>query len=307
MMMYTSNYDFINNILYLTFLFIKKILEVFDNSAYTEMLQRLQKPDMVKSMIGLSEVKDKVKKIVAVAKYVQKENEQGIVANKSVPINLNMCFLGNPGTGKTTVARSLASILHKIGIVKTDKFIEASRSDLVAPYMGQTASKTKQICEDAMGGVLFIDEAYSLVQDISDSFGKEALATLIKEMEDHRDNLIVILAGYRDEMEKLLESNSGLKSRISEYIEFNDYNDEELLQIFRTFMDENSIIASESAMKRKKEMVGELYNQKGGTKGFGNAREIRTLYERIWQNMVMRVESSDSSVNRKQFIEEDIL
>lgn len=263
--------------------------------------------DVIESMIGLSEVKDKVKKIVAVAKYVQKENEQGIVANKSVPINLNMCFLGNPGTGKTTVARSLASILHKIGIVKTDKFIEASRSDLVAPYMGQTASKTKQICEDAMGGVLFIDEAYSLVQDISDSFGKEALATLIKEMEDHRDNLIVILAGYRDEMEKLLESNSGLKSRISEYIEFNDYNDEELLQIFRTFMDENSIIASESAMKRIKEMVGELYNQKGGTKGFGNAREIRTLYERIWQNMVMRVESSDSSVNRKQFIEEDIL
>ncbi len=243
------------------------------------------------SMTGLASVKKDVRNITNRAKYIMKEVEAGTMAPNSIDMNMNLCFTGNPGTGKTSVARIYAHILHSIGLTKTDKFIESSRDDFVAGYSGQTAIKTKELCEKAYGGVLFIDEAYSLVQGDNDSFGKEALATLIKEMEDNRDKLVVILAGYTKEMKEFMNFNSGVKSRISKYIEFEDYTAEELRVIFDKLVKKNNVTLDFEAEMKAEEVIKNMVENKD--RNFGNAREIRNLFEEVWSNMISRVEDQE--------------
>ena len=179
-------------------------------------------------LIGLGSIKDDVKELTAFVKVQKARQEQGL---KSVPVSLHLVFTGNPGTGKTTVARIIAKIYKQIGVLSKGQLVEVDRSGLVAGYVGQTAIKTTEQIKKAMGGVLFIDEAYSLSQK-DDAFGQEAIDTILKAMEDNRKDLVVIVAGYTEPMKKFVESNPGLKSRFNKYIEFPDYSVDELEEIF---------------------------------------------------------------------------
>ena len=187
-----------------------------------------------------------------------------------------MVFLGNPGTGKTTVARIIAGILYNLKYIKRDKLIEVSSKDLVAEYVGQTAPKTNSVIESALGGVLFIDEAYSLATTEQNSYNAEAIATLIQAMENHRDDLVVIFAGYTKEMQSFLDSNSGIVSRIGYTLEFEDYTNEELIQIFKNMMTKSGFVVEDKAIEKVNSIIDEYRN----TKNFGNARFIRNLYEK---------------------------
>ena len=167
--------------------------------------------------------------LVGLMQMQLQREKQGL---KTVPVSQHLVFSGNPGTGKTTVARILAQLYKEIGVLSSGHLVEVDRSGLVAGYVGQTAIKTQEKIDEAIGGVLFIDEAYTLVKEQSNDFGQEAIDTLLKAMEDNRRNLIVIVAGYTNEMNKFIESNPGLKSRFNKYIEFPDYSLCELEQIF---------------------------------------------------------------------------
>ena len=197
-------------------------------------LIRLEKDDLeairkeMDAIVGLQEVKDTLKSMEEHYKVTQLRQKQGL---KAAPLSRHMIFTGNPGTGKTTMARLVARLFKALGLLSQGQLIEVSRSDLVGRYVGHTAPLTQQIIESALGGVLFIDEAYSLVRGKDDSFGLEAVDTLVKGMEDHRDDLIVILAGYSREMEEFLNANSGLKSRFPNNLNFADYTGSELTQI----------------------------------------------------------------------------
>ena len=185
------------------------------------------------ALIGLQSIKHDVKEIIAYAKVQKMREENGL---KTAPVSLHLVFTGNPGTGKTTVARIMAKLYRQIGVLSKGQLVEVDRSGLVAGYVGQTALKTQQKIEEAMGGVLFIDEAYALAKEGND-FGQEAIDTILKAMEDNRKDFIVIVAGYTKPMETFIESNPGLKSRFNKYIEFADYTMEELTAIFQTFCD----------------------------------------------------------------------
>lgn len=255
-------------------------------------------------LIGLKDVKYEIKSTVKMVDYLKQEREEGNSDNIAVTNNLHMCFAGNPGTGKTTVARIYSEVLAALGVAKTGELIEASRGDLVGRYQGETALKTKEICEKSYGGVLFIDEAYDLVQGENDSFGREAVATLIKQMEDHRDKMIVIFAGYSREMEIFMESNSGIKSRISKTITFPDYSLDDLYVIFKSFVSEKNILIDSSAEEKMVEIIQKLYSEKD--EKFGNAREMRNLFESVWKNMVNRVETEHlTGDERRTFKPED--
>lgn len=257
-------------------------------------------------LTGLKDVKYEIKSTVKMVDYLKQEREEGNLDNINITNNLHMCFAGNPGTGKTTVARIYAEVLAALGVSKTGELIEASRSDLVGRYQGETALKTKEICEKSYGGVLFIDEAYDLVQGENDSFGREAVATLIKQMEDNRDKMIVIFAGYSKEMEIFMESNSGIKSRISKTIVFPDYSLDDLCDIFLGFVEEKKIIIDESADQKMYELIQKVYRARD--EKFGNAREMRNLFETIWKNMVNRVETEHLEGDaRRTFKVEDII
>lgn len=183
----------------------------------------------LQQLIGLGTVKQQVVKFINMASYKQKRKAEGIKISNS----LHSLFEGNPGTGKTTVARLVGKIMYQEGILPTSNYVEVDRGDLVAGYVGQTAKKTTKVLKKATGGVLFIDEAYSLVNGNQDSFGQEALDTLMKYMEDHRDELMIIFAGYTSDMEKLLAYNQGMKSRVPNVFTFDDYSPDEIAQIGR--------------------------------------------------------------------------
>ena len=221
------------------------------------------------SLVGLYDVKKVLRDLVNLISLKDKSDLK--IAN----INLHMLFLGNPGTGKTTVARCLSSILYNLGYIKEDKLLEVSSKDLVAEYVGQTAIKTYSVIERALGGILFIDEAYALSSK-NNSYNDEAIATLIKAMEDNRDNLVVIFAGYTKEMQDFINSNSGIASRIGYTLNFKDYTEDELLEIFKGMVTKAGFKITNEALYKARNIIRENKD----AKNFGNARFVRNMYEK---------------------------
>jgi len=228
------------------------------------------------SYIGLTTVKQEVRSLINVQKVNIRRRQQGL---KEADVSKHLVFYGNPGTGKTSVARILARVYHELGILKKGQLVEVDRSGLVAGYIGQTAIKTKEVIDSAMGGILFIDEAYTLSASTSQGdFGQEAIDTLLKAMEDHRDEFIVVVAGYTDLMQKFLDSNPGLRSRFNKFINFPDYTVDELTQIFSFTATKNGYKADNDALA----WVKEYYHAKTARReaNFANARDVRNLFEK---------------------------
>lgn len=226
-------------------------------------------------LIGLGSVKEEVRSMVNYIKVQEARKKQGL-ATKDVAYH--MVFTGNPGTGKTTVARIMASILKDLGVLKKGHTVETDRSGLVAEYVGQTGPKTNNLIDKALDGVLFIDEAYALMQSSGKDYGDEAIAALLKRMEDDRDRLVVIIAGYTKEMNGLLESNSGLKSRFNRYIEFPDYSAGDLCGIFKSFTKSGGYTLDAGAEKLLAERMNYAVSHKN--RYFGNGRYARNVFER---------------------------
>ena len=226
------------------------------------------------SLVGLEGVKSEVKRIVNLAKVNEARRAQGL---KVPPMTYHMVFTGNPGTGKTTVARIVARAFRALGIAKGGQLVETDRSGLVGRYAGETAVKTNAKVDEAIGGILFVDEAYQLASSDSDDYGKEAIATLLKRMEDDRDKLIVIAAGYTDEMRDFLDANSGLRSRFSKTIEFSDYTAKELAAIFRSIAKKNEFVLAADLEEGLDAAMAKLTAKRDRT--FGNARFVRQLFE----------------------------
>ena len=226
------------------------------------------------NLVGLENIKQVLKDLVDLIELKNKTKDD----LKIKDINLHMVFLGNPGTGKTTVARIIAEMLYNLKYIKQNKLIEVSSKDLVAEYVGQTAPKTMAVIERALGGVLFVDEAYSLASEegSGNSFNKEAIATLIQAMENYRDNLVVIFAGYTKEMQAFLNANSGIVSRIGYTLDFKDYTSEELLKIFEGMVKKAGFSITKEACDEVVKVIDKYRN----TKNFGNARFARNLYEK---------------------------
>ncbi len=245
----------------------------------------------LEKLVGLSTIKHDVWELTAFVKMQKLRSESGL---KSVPVSLHLVFTGNPGTGKTTVARIIARLYKQIGVLSKGQLIEVDRSGLVAGYVGQTALKTQDQIKKALGGVLFIDEAYALAQK-DDAFGQEAIDTILKAMEDHRDDLVVIVAGYTKPMEKFINSNPGLKSRFNKYIEFPDYTVDELEQIFDMNCKKYDYVVEEEAKKQIRALI--VSRQLGSYENFANAREVRNLFEEIITNQARRVAAIENPTN----------
>ncbi len=241
--------------------------------------------EQLEALVGLKNVKHDVEELASLMKIQKMREDKGL---NYVPTSLHLVFAGNPGTGKTTVARILAKLYREIGILSKGHLVEVDRSGLVAGYVGQTAIKTQEKIQEAMGGILFIDEAYTLAKD-GDAFGQEAIDTILKAMEDHRRDFIVIAAGYTKPMEKFIESNPGLKSRFNKYLYFEDYSAEELIRIFEMQCEKYSYHLVDSAKEEADRMIRELSENKG--ENFANAREVRNLFEEIITNQARRAAS----------------
>lgn len=236
----------------------------------------------LEELVGLSDIKNEVKSLINFAKVNEIRKSKGM---PTVSLSLHSVFFGPPGTGKTTIARLISKAFKSLGILKKGHLIETDRSQLVAGYVGQTAIKTKEVLDKALDGVLFIDEAYSLSSD--DDFGKEAIDTLLKYMEDNRDRLIVIVAGYENEMAEFINTNPGLKSRFNKYFNFPNYSGSELLEILLRIIYKNKFIISEEAKGKLTYIINDAIFAQG--QQFGNARFARNLYEQIIQNQFLRV------------------
>ncbi|MBR2488232.1 MAG: AAA family ATPase [Kiritimatiellae bacterium] len=241
------------------------------------------------SLVGLDEVKAEVRKLVNLAKVNEARRAQGL---KVPPMSYHMVFTGNPGTGKTTVARIVARAFRALGIARTGQLVETDRAGLVGAYAGETATKTNAKVDEAIGGVLFVDEAYQLVSGDNDNYGREAIATLIKRMEDDRDKLIVIAAGYTDEMRDFLDANPGMRSRIARTIEFPDYSAAELAAIFRSMAKKNDFTLAPDLEAGLDAAIAKLTARRDRT--FGNARFVRQLFEDATGRQANRLAESGS-------------
>jgi type VII secretion ATPase EccA len=244
----------------------------------------------LEKLIGLAGVKTEINNIYNLIKIQKVRTSKGLNAPD---ISYHCVFTGNPGTGKTTVARLVAQIYKQLGILTKGHLVETDRSGLVAEYVGQTAVKTNKIIDSALDGVLFIDEAYSLVQGGSNDYGLEAIATLLKRMEDNRDRLVVILAGYSNEMQTFIDSNPGLQSRFNRYIHFEDYSADELTAIFAFNLTKFDYKLTNEALSAIKDVMTDAVAHKD--KNFGNARFVRNLFEKTLERQAKRLASSSLS------------
>lgn len=236
------------------------------------------------ALVGLQNVKEQVETLVNLAKVRALRTERGL---PSPDISFHRVFSGNPGTGKTTVARILGRIYGMLGLLTVGKCIEVDRSALIGQYLGQTTTKTAEVLRSSLGSVLFIDEAYSLTDGDANEYGEEAISVILKIMEDHRDDFVVIAAGYTDMMEQFLSSNPGLRSRFSRIIEFPDYTVEELIRIFGRMCHSDGYILETGAELRLRSVLGPLLNPK--PVNFANAREVRRIYERTIEGQANRI------------------
>ena len=241
-------------------------------------------------LCGLAKVKEDVKGLINLVKVRKLRQEAGLPVP---PMSLHLVFMGNPGTGKTTVARLLSKIYHAVGVLSKGQLVEVDRSGLVAGFVGQTALKTQEAIDKALGGVLFIDEAYALAnQDNANDFGREAIEVLLKGMEDHRDDLIVIVAGYTDLMANFIHANPGLESRFNKYFYFEDYDGGQLAEIFRSICRKNGYELDEAAHKAAAEAFQVLYERRD--ENFGNARDVRNVFEAAVACQANRVASMEA-------------
>ena len=252
------------------------------------------------SLVGLENVKQALQDLVSLIELKNKTKDE----LKIKDTNLHMVFLGNPGTGKTTVARLIAQILYNLKYIKQNKLIEVSSKDLVAEYVGQTGPKTMAVIEKAMDGVLFVDEAYSLASGNGqgNSFNEEAIATLIQAMENYRDKLVVIFAGYTKEMQDFLNANSGIVSRIGYTLDFKDYTEEQLLTIFKSMMKKSGFDVKKDAADEVLNIIREYKN----TKNFGNARFVRNIYEKTIIKHASNTRNTKNKKILKTIVKEDI-
>jgi len=231
-------------------------------------------------LVGLKSVKD------AVANIVNTLQTQKLIGEMET-LDKHFCFMGNPGTGKTTVARIMGDVFKAVGMLPTNNLIEVSRKDLVAAYVGQTAKLVAQQCDNAMGGILFIDEAYELKQGAQDQFGGEAVVTLLKRMEDDKGKFVVIAAGYTKEMKEFFASNSGFISRFTENINFDDYNPDEMREIFTGMCKKRKIEFAPGFDEALQKRLEKLYS--GRSAQFANARTVRNIFNKTRENISRRV------------------
>lgn len=225
--------------------------------------------------VGMDAIKEEVRSLINMVQVYKLRRENDL---PTTDMSLHMVFSGNPGTGKTTVARIMARIYHSLGILSKGQLVEVDRSGLVAGYVGQTALKTQKVIEKAMGGVLFIDEAYALNGKSENDFGQEAIDTILKAMEDHRDDLVVIVAGYTHLMDKFIHSNPGLESRFNRFLEFADYSSDELVAIFRMQCKKGCYELDDGVEELVRDYIVE---ENGDSESFGNARGVRNIFEHI--------------------------
>ena len=251
----------------------------------------------LQSLIGLKEQKDLIEQILAAHRVQKMRVDFGLDAQKS---SLHMSFTGNPGSAKTTVSRLIASILSKEGVLKSGRFIECGRADLVAKYVGWTAKAVREKFNQARGGVLFIDEAYALSDGEHATFGDEAIHTIVQEMENHREDVIVIFAGYPDKMKEFLSRNEGLRSRIAFHINFPDYNADELMEILKLMASKKKYILDDAVI----EHCRKIFKRAAGKKDFGNGRFVRTLLEQASLKHARRIirEHENSEVTKEDLL-----
>lgn len=246
------------------------------------------------ALVGLDTVKKDIRSMINFIRVCKLREERGMKAPK---LSYHMVFSGNPGTGKTTIARMLAQLYKAIGVLPKGQLVEVDRSGLIAGYQGQTAIKTAEVIKSAMGGVLFIDEAYALADSDNDTYGKECIATVLKAMEDHRDELIVIVAGYDELMHKFIDSNPGLKSRFNKYINFPDYSGEEMEKIFMLQCDSNGYELEAEARELIRAIFDDWYETRD--ENFGNGRTVRNSFEKIINCQATRL-AADTDISDEE-------
>ena len=280
---------------------LSKFMELDSRKTYFRKVSEEEKlEDIMKELdelIGLFKVKYLVREIQAFAEIQRRREEEKLLAQAQV---LHMIFKGNPGTGKTTVARLLGKMFKHMRILQKGHTVEVERADLVGEYIGHTAQKTREQIRRALGGILFIDEAYSLARGGEKDFGKECIDVLVKEMEDHKDSLIVILAGYKDEMDWFLRINPGLRSRFPIKIEFSDYSIDELMQIAKMMVEKSQYKFSSEALFKFESILHKSKNETFYDK-LGNARLVRNMIEKALRRQALRL------VNQRNISREDLL
>ncbi len=288
----------------------KKLYEIC-NKEFTspEILNNnISLPQLMKdlnSLVGLNRVKEKVNSLISYQKIQQLRKTKGLFIPKST---LHLAFTGNPGTGKTTVARIIGQIYKQLGLLSSGHFLEVSRTDLIAGYQGQTALKVKEVMNKSKGGVLFIDEAYSITEnDNTDSYGRECLTELTKALEDYRDDLVVIVAGYTEPMKHFFQSNPGLQSRFNTFIEFDDYNEEELAGILISLCHDNDYSINNEILVIVRSYFQKIILQKDAN--FSNGRFVRNLFEDMVMNHAKRVSQLDNPTisDLKEILTIDVL
>lgn len=295
--------------------FLKKLMSPWNNdininetepseAIYTDTPEKQEGMQQLNLLIGLEQVKNEV---ATLANFIKIQRMRASKGMKAPSFSYHCVFIGNPGTGKTTVARILACIYKELGILEKGHLVETDRSGLVAEYVGQTAVKTNKIIDSAMDGVLFIDEAYSLISNSTNDYGKEAIATLLKRMEDSRERLVVILAGYTQEMKEFIDSNPGLQSRFNRYIEFKDYSEDELLKIFLSNLKKYEYIITDEAIEKMKRLINKAIINKDHN--FGNARWVRNVFEKTLEIQANRLamEGNISNESLTTITEDDIM